>query len=194
MVTPPGDYPQIGGSGYRTLCVRTCDGYYFPISYSTNASHFADDEATCQKQCPATEAILFSHRNSARTCRKRSRATGALSRPAERVPLSQGILTVLQLPGAGPELGGCAGRTHDSTIERGDIVVDQERAKAISQPRDAQGRTPASSQRTETRKPTSGNTAASTQGDASDQTAPAGDTDPNKRAVRPVGPTFIPAH
>src|SRR4029077_15323662 len=38
-----------GGAGapagtYRTVCVRTCDGYYFPISYSTVPSRFADDE------------------------------------------------------------------------------------------------------------------------------------------------------
>src|SRR6266540_3435428 len=30
---------------YRTLCVRTCDGYYFPISYATNRSHFKTDAA-----------------------------------------------------------------------------------------------------------------------------------------------------
>ena len=34
-----------GGDGapsgtFRTVCVRTCDGYYFPISYSTSASRF----------------------------------------------------------------------------------------------------------------------------------------------------------
>ena len=28
---------------FRTVCVRSCDGYYFPISYSTMSSRFADD-------------------------------------------------------------------------------------------------------------------------------------------------------
>ena len=194
VVTPPGDYPQIGGSGYRTLCVRTCDGYYFPISYSTNASHFADDEATCQKQCPATEAILFSHRNSEDV----SQAVAGNGRVYRDLPNAfryrKEFNPSCSCRAPGQSWADALGQTRDSTIERGDIVVDQERAKALSQPRDAQGRTPASSQRTDARKPTSGNTAASTQGDAPDQTAPAGDTDPNKRAVRPVGPTFIPAH
>jgi hypothetical protein len=46
---------------YRTLCVRTCDGYYFPISFSTTQSRFAADEATCQAQCPGTEVALYVH-------------------------------------------------------------------------------------------------------------------------------------
>ncbi len=51
------------GSGYRTVCVRMCDGYYYPISYSTSPAQFAIDEQTCQASCPAAEARLFMHRN-----------------------------------------------------------------------------------------------------------------------------------
>src|SRR5690606_23206666 len=51
------------GEGYRTLCVRTCDGFYWPISYSTNASRFHDDERTCQRMCPSADVVLYSHRN-----------------------------------------------------------------------------------------------------------------------------------
>ncbi|GAB4233040.1 MAG: hypothetical protein Kow0032_16130 [Methyloligellaceae bacterium] len=47
---------------YRTLCVRSCDGYYFPISYSTLPSHFANDVQQCRSQC-AAPAELFVHRN-----------------------------------------------------------------------------------------------------------------------------------
>ena len=43
------------GSTYRTVCVRTCDGFYFPISFSTTQDHFRDDEASCQRMCPAAE-------------------------------------------------------------------------------------------------------------------------------------------
>src|SRR5689334_3699710 len=28
---------------FRTLCVRSCDGFYFPISYATDRSHFKTD-------------------------------------------------------------------------------------------------------------------------------------------------------
>jgi hypothetical protein len=49
------------GGTYRTLCVRSCDGYYFPISYSTTRKHFGSDQATCQQLCPAGEANLYYH-------------------------------------------------------------------------------------------------------------------------------------
>jgi hypothetical protein len=48
---------------FRTLCVRTCDGYYFPISFSTVSSHFAADEQACRARCPGTDAVLYTHRN-----------------------------------------------------------------------------------------------------------------------------------
>ena len=49
---------------YRTLCVRTCDGYYFPISFSTNRSRFPADEAMCENMCPGAEVRLFYHNTS----------------------------------------------------------------------------------------------------------------------------------
>jgi hypothetical protein len=48
---------------YRTLCVRTCDGYYFPISFSTSRDRLPEDERTCQAMCPGTEVKLFYHDN-----------------------------------------------------------------------------------------------------------------------------------
>lgn len=47
---------------FRTLCVRTCDGYYFPISFSTGFDFLQRDAEACQSLCPATEAKLFFHR------------------------------------------------------------------------------------------------------------------------------------
>jgi hypothetical protein len=48
---------------YRTVCVRSCDGAYFPVSFATVPARFPDDEKTCKALCPATEATLFSYRN-----------------------------------------------------------------------------------------------------------------------------------
>ncbi|MDB5619630.1 DUF2865 domain-containing protein, partial [Tardiphaga sp.] len=62
--SPPIDAPAAAPSGtYRTVCVRTCDGSYFPISFATVQSRFADDERTCKSLCPASDANLFSYRN-----------------------------------------------------------------------------------------------------------------------------------
>ncbi|MFN5713262.1 MAG: DUF2865 domain-containing protein, partial [Bradyrhizobium sp.] len=53
-----------GQSGtFRTVCVRTCDGAYFPISFATTQARFAADEQVCKAQCPAAEASLFAYRN-----------------------------------------------------------------------------------------------------------------------------------
>ena len=48
---------------FRTVCVRTCDGAYFPVSFATYQARFPDDEKTCKALCPATEATLFTYRN-----------------------------------------------------------------------------------------------------------------------------------
>lgn len=47
---------------YRTLCVRLCDGYYFPVSFSTLPNHFQRDAEVCQSKC-AAPAELYYHQN-----------------------------------------------------------------------------------------------------------------------------------
>ena len=51
------DSPAAGGA-YRTVCVRLCDGYYFPISFSTSRERFAQDAKTCESKC-GSEARLY---------------------------------------------------------------------------------------------------------------------------------------
>src|SRR5688572_4629876 len=34
---------------YRTWCVRSCDGYYFPVSFSTTREHLSTDQVTCER-------------------------------------------------------------------------------------------------------------------------------------------------
>jgi hypothetical protein len=53
---------QVAGGAFRTLCVRTCDGYYFPISFSAERSRLKIDEAVCKGMYPEGEASLFVHR------------------------------------------------------------------------------------------------------------------------------------
>ncbi len=51
-----------GQGAYRTLCVRLCDGYYFPISFSATRNALARDAAKCAASC-GSEARLFYHPN-----------------------------------------------------------------------------------------------------------------------------------
>ena len=53
--------PQLSGT-FRTLCVRTCDGYYFPVSFSTTSAYFERDAEACRAMCPASETKLYFHR------------------------------------------------------------------------------------------------------------------------------------
>jgi hypothetical protein len=47
-------------STYRTLCVRLCDGYYFPISSAATQDTLTHDADVCSASCGA-EARLFFH-------------------------------------------------------------------------------------------------------------------------------------
>ena len=49
----------LAGGPYRTLCVRTCDGYYFPISFSAGNTELKRDEAACHALCPGQEVALY---------------------------------------------------------------------------------------------------------------------------------------
>jgi len=55
-------YKSLPFATYRTLCVRMCDGYYFPVSFSTLPNHFQRDAEVCQSKC-AAPAMLFYHQN-----------------------------------------------------------------------------------------------------------------------------------
>jgi hypothetical protein len=62
---PRGGANQFGNlpfATYRTLCVRLCDGYYFPVSFSTLPNHFQRDAEICQSRC-AAPAELYYHQN-----------------------------------------------------------------------------------------------------------------------------------
>ncbi len=134
IISPGGDGAPSGT--FRTVCVRSCDGYYFPISYSTVPNKFADDQRTCQRECPATEAQLYTYRN-----------------PGEDInqAVSLGGQQYTALPAAfqyrkefsaacscrrpGQSWADALKNADDSTtLESGDIVVTDQNAKALSQP------------------------------------------------------------
>lgn len=68
---------------YRTLCVRTCDGYYFPISFATRAERFDQDAQQCRAMCPSAVVELFVHKNPGQTAEQMVSLSG---RPYEAIP------------------------------------------------------------------------------------------------------------
>ena len=43
----------------RTICVRTCDGYFFPVNFSTKKRGKGVNVAACEQLCPGTEMRLY---------------------------------------------------------------------------------------------------------------------------------------
>lgn len=56
---PNPDMPMQGG--LRTLCVRICDGAFFPISSDATPLDFRAQAAQCERMCPGTQTELFYH-------------------------------------------------------------------------------------------------------------------------------------
>lgn len=54
---------RLRGGTFRTMCVRTSDGFYWPISFSTTRERFDEDRSLCAAMCPDTAVELFAYRN-----------------------------------------------------------------------------------------------------------------------------------
>lgn len=64
LAFPPNGQPTMSKSakqvsGYRTVCVRTCDGYFFPISFGASEASFSRDQATCSNACPGAKLFYY---------------------------------------------------------------------------------------------------------------------------------------
>lgn len=44
---------------YRTMCVRLCDGFYFPISFGVRRESFYRDNRACMKRCAGGARLFF---------------------------------------------------------------------------------------------------------------------------------------
>jgi hypothetical protein len=48
-----------GVDTYRTVCVRLCDGYYWPVSFATIKESFKRDQRICAKSCNSSVALYY---------------------------------------------------------------------------------------------------------------------------------------
>jgi hypothetical protein len=133
---PPGVDPSAMSGAYRTVCVRTCDGGYFPISFSTPPARFADDERSCKALCPATEAELYAYRNPGEDINQAVSINGA---PYTALPNAFKFRTefnpscACRAPG---QTWSDALKSIDEKAEaaqQGDIIVTEESAKKMQQ-------------------------------------------------------------
>jgi hypothetical protein len=173
------------GGTFRTICVRTCDGYYYPISFATSSDRFRDDEQTCQRMCPAAEVNLYTYHNPGEEV---AQAVSLNGRLYTELPTAFSYRKALnpacncKRPG---ESWADALKINgpDDTVAPGDFVVTDQNAKRLSQPRiGADGKPIRPDPRAKTTAPTAPAPAAEMPVEA----------DPAKRTVRTVGPTFLP--
>jgi len=188
LLNPGGDGLPPGT--FRTVCVRTCDGYYFPISYSTVSSHFADDEHSCQRLCPAAEVALYSFHNPGEDIEQAVSSSGQLYTALPNAfHYRKEFTAACSCRKPGQSWGDALKDADDSTtLQGGDIVVTDQTSKTLSQapqPKPVKGApAPAAAQ------PAAG-TSTTAPTPASAQPANPSDTDPAKKTVRTVGPPFV---
>ncbi len=201
-LTPDGP----AASTFRTVCVRSCDGFFFPISFATVPSRFSDDERACKRLCPNADVALYTYRNPGEDMNHAVSTGGqAYLQHPNAFRYRQEYNAACSCRAPGQSWAEALKNSDDrSTMEKGDIVVTEERAKQMSQPRDAQGRPlapsapkPANGKAQALTSPPPGaepdkpSTTTSSPETPSSTTAP---TDPaSNKPIRSVGPTFIPA-
>ncbi|MBI5131105.1 MAG: DUF2865 domain-containing protein [Rhodopseudomonas palustris] len=180
---PGGPLPDFNSESgtFRTVCVRTCDGFYFPISFATVPGRFADDEKTCKSLCPASDAALYAYRNPGQDMNS---AVSISGQPYTSLPAAfryrQEFNPACSCKAANQSWADALKGVDDTSArEHGDIIVTEESAKRMALP-------PA--QRANARK---GNAAAPAAASDAKPPATTGSSDPN--TIRSVGPTFIPA-
>lgn len=130
---PPAPETPVDSSTYRTVCVRMCDGSFFPISFATTPARFAADERACQRVCPATQVALYAYHNAGEDI---SKAVSISGQPYTALPnafrFRQSYDPNCTCKRAGESWA--AAVKNDDTIERGDIIVTDETAKRMSRP------------------------------------------------------------
>ena len=50
---------SVSSSSYRTMCVRTCDGFFFPVSFATSKNRLKKDERVCKSSCGAPAKLYY---------------------------------------------------------------------------------------------------------------------------------------
>jgi hypothetical protein len=191
---PGGDLGPQSGT-FRTVCVRTCDGAYFPISFATVPARFPDDEKTCKSLCPAAEATLFAYRNPGEDI---NQAVSISGQPYSSSPNAFRFRQEFN-PSCGCK---AVGQTWSDALksvddkaaaeQQGDIIVTEESAKKMSRAPAKTAPAPAPAKKGAAPAGTTASTPAAPAPDSSTPPADATGAAADK-PIRSVGPTFIPA-
>jgi hypothetical protein len=172
---------------YRTVCARSCDGFYFPVSFATVPSRFPDDERVCKSLCPAADATLYTYRNPGEDMNQAVSISGqSYSQSPNAFKYRQAFDKSCSCKAAGQTWSDALKNIDDkaAAAQQGDIIVTDESSKKMSQPQKA----PAASAQKK-----SGTVATPANAQPLPTGAPAAPPTDGDKPIRSVGPTFIPA-
>ncbi|MFL6836316.1 MAG: DUF2865 domain-containing protein [Bradyrhizobium sp.] len=189
---PPGVDMGPQSGTFRTVCVRTCDGAYFPVSFATVQARFADDERTCKALCPAAEATLFAYRNPGEDI---NQAVSINGQPYTSLPNAFKYRTEFNpscaCKAAGQTWSDALKSVDDKAAvqQQGDIIVTEESAKKMQQRAQPQAKSAPAKKGA-----APAGAAGAPASPAPDVPAPPADSTATAadRPIRTVGPTFIP--
>lgn len=122
--------PHLGGP--QTVCVRTCDGFFFPLA---NNSGNADE--MCQALCPGTETLAYGMSNGGDIQNAASRSTG---QPYASLPnalkYTRSFDAACTCRGQG-ESWSAALRNAEYLLDKrkGDVILTEQRAAELSRPK-----------------------------------------------------------
>ena len=101
--------PASGGSSIA-VCVRACDGSFFPVSYASPASRAESLQQVCRSLCPNTEVVPYSFPFGGTIDQAVSTTGEAYGRLPNAHKFEELVRPGLLLPGAGTKLGRSARR------------------------------------------------------------------------------------
>ncbi len=171
IITIPGSSREDQEKRYRTVCVRTCDGYYFPMSPRSARDDFARDQQNCRSICPGTDVRTY-YQDAGQSETDTLMSTAA-DEPYTSLPTAFLYRrSEAKRPagcGCGSEAGGEEGQNYEIIAGKGSAAEEMTRSGTAA--------------------------AAAPDKDDGETTAPVEPTvlpPPGERKVRVVGPAFLP--
>lgn len=124
------DKPRLGGP--QTVCVRTCDGYFFPLANNTGNA-----DEMCQALCPGTETTAFGMSAGGDIQNAASRSTG---QPYSSLPnagkYQRSFDSACTCRGQGQSWSEALKSAEYLLDKRkGDVIVTEQRAAELSRPK-----------------------------------------------------------
>ncbi len=127
--------PRMGGP--QTVCVRTCDGFFFPLANNPGGRDSSDE--MCQALCPGVETLAYGMSNGGDIQNSVARATG---QPYSSLPnagkYQRSFDAACTCRGQGQSWAQALKEAEYLLDKRkGDVIVTEQRAAELSRPKEA---------------------------------------------------------